>query len=329
MITSSSPDLSIVLDMETMQITGSILFAEQLSLWLSAAEKIAPRVFELIICTRLKVEIKADELPPHVKMIRGRGKGYYALKNEGAALARGRFIFFSDVDCRPSPDYFLHLLAHFEATGADILGGRSFYDGDDFGTRASTVAAFGRLHGINQLPDRAWYLGHNLAIRNGALPGLFGAYTGRYGGDEFIAASARRRNLTLPVFEDLILYHESAAHTLRALLDRHFREIIRTTFVRHGSKMSPWNVVKEAQRSGRQRWLNFKAYSGHFRFSKFEREKARWLFKYYQILDMVAACGFVLRPELLRKWQAYQFGDIATCVPVSGVSSTLEKSSFA
>ncbi len=315
--------------METMKITGRLLLEDRLRLWTDAAEKIAPRTYELIICTRLEACISDRELPARVRLVRGTGKGYYALKNEGAASARGEVILFSDVDCRPADDYMVNLLRHFDETNAPILGGRSFYDGADFSTRASTVAAFGRLHGVTELPEKSWYLGHNVAVRKGSLPEFFGAYTGRYGGDEYMAETARQKQFSVPVYQDLILYHESATHTLRGLLDRHFREIVRTTFVRHGAAMTGWDVVREAARSGRQRWLNFKKYAGRFDFSASEKARARWLFKYYQFLDVLAAFAFVLSPRLLKIWQAYQFGDIATCPAPAPLSDELPESSFA
>jgi GT2 family glycosyltransferase len=309
------PDLSIIIDLETMEITGDILLDRQVALWLQAAQRIAPKTFELIICTRQQAAIP-PHASAHVKIIRGTGEGYYALKNEAARQASGTYLFFSDVDCRPEPDFFVRLLHYFETTGALILGGRTFYDGRDFASRACTVVSFGRLHGVDQVPPLEWYLAHNIAIRRDAFPACFGPYTGRYGGDEFITACARERGLPLPVYQDLILHHESAAHSFRGLMDRHLREIIRTAFVAHGAKLTPAQVFRQARKTGRERWLTFKKRASRFNFSPRERRRARWLFKRYQLLDMLCVLVFFLRPRLLARWIAYQFGDVTTCSPV-------------
>jgi hypothetical protein len=309
-----APDLSIVLDLETMEITGEILLEKQIAHWLQAARRIAPRTFELIICSRHEKEI-ALAPTPGIKTVRGAGKGYYALKNEGARAAAGTYVLFSDIDCRPEENYCVRVLEHF-AAGGDILGGRTFYDGADLASRVCTVTSFGRLHGIDQLRPYEGYLAHNIAVRRTAFPQFFEPFTARYGGDKYLTNQARQRGLPLPVYQDLILYHESAAHSLRGLLDRHLRDIVGTTFMAHGAAMTPWQIVRQAHRTGRQRWLSFKRRALELGFTPAEKERARWLLLGYQWLDVVATLGFVVRPSLLARWNAYQFGEIENCAAV-------------
>ena len=48
---SEPVDLSIILDTETLHITGELLLDGRMALWQQAAERIAPRTYEIILCT--------------------------------------------------------------------------------------------------------------------------------------------------------------------------------------------------------------------------------------------------------------------------------------
>jgi hypothetical protein len=309
------PDLSIVLDMETLKITGALIFDGQIKLWRDAADKIAPRTYELIICSSLPLDEKI-EFPPRIKMVISPGLGYYAMKNAGEQTARGKIIFFGDVDCRPVDNYFVRLLHYFDASNANIIGGRTFYDGSDFRTRASSVTSWGYLHQVETLPPGSCLAGHNLAIRKGFVEKPFGPYTERYGGDEYITETFRRKGEKILIKQDLIIYHESPAHSFRGLMDRHLRELARITFVKYGQKISPILILKEAFRHGRNRWRLFKRQAPKFGIGRNQKWRGWLLFHFYLLLDVLVAVIMILNPRTFSRWVHYQFGDLDKCTPV-------------
>ena len=310
-------DLSILLDMETLKITGEILLDNRVSLWLEAAKRIAPRTFEFIICSNQSLEGKV-ELPEGIKLLVEPGLGYYALKNAGARKAEGKILFFGDVDCRPDPDYLVKLLDHYETLDANIIGGRTFYDGKDFASRANSAVSWGYLHGVDGLEAGGCYLGHNVSVRRDSFPDYFGPYTARYGGDEYITARHRVAGEKIPVPQDLIIYHESMAHSLRALLDRHFREIGRVALISSfDGTITPGQMLREARKCNRGRWQNFKRHAHKFGIKRSEWWKGWLLFGFYSAFSVFAVLILIVRPSLLSKWLAYQFGDLKKCIPVA------------
>jgi len=318
-------DLSILIDMETFKITGEILFDDRLSLWIKAAERIAPRTFELIICSNQPMDQKV-ELPEGISVLVQPGLGYYGMKNAAVDKAKGSIVFWGDVDCRPVPDYFVNLVRHFdENPEMNILGGRTFYDGEDFATRANSSASWGYLHDVTGLEKGGCYLGHNVAVRRGSLPDYFGPYTERYGGDEYITARHRIAGERLPVFQDMILYHESPVHTVSALLDRQFREIGMQAWANSSNgSISFGQIFRESRKYRRARWQSFKRHAHKFGFKRSEWWKARLLFWYYGLINLVAMLAMLVRPKLLSNWITYQFGDLKKCTPVGQRISQLQ-----
>jgi len=316
-------DLSLALDMETFQITGELILDSRLQYWLEAARKIAPRTFEVLLCSSGAFPEKVT-FPPEIKAVVYPGLGYYGMKNKAAELANGKIVFFGDIDCRPDPDYLVNLLNYFDThPEAVVVGGRTFYDGEDFVTRANSAVAWGYLHGKDALLPGEVYAGHNVGIRGKMFPKPFGPYTDRYGGDEYFTNSFRRQGYAMPLLPSLKIYHESPADSLRGLLDRHFRELTRLAFMKQGLELNPLGVIREATRSGRGRWQVFKKNAHKFGISRNEWFKGRVLFRFYALLDMACAIVLWLRPSLFQKWVRYQFGDLQRCEPATGVESLL------
>jgi len=316
-------DLSILLDMETLQITGELLLDQRVLLWREAARRIEPRSFEIVLCSNQNLE-KDFPLPEDIKLLVRPGAGYYALKNEGAREATGEIIFWGDIDCRPDPDYFVHLLAHFDSYASLIVGGRSFYDGDDFATRANSATSFGYLHGIDLLGRHDCYVAHNVAVRRDSSLDYFGPYTERYGGDEYITACYRKAGERLTVEQKLIIHHESAAHTLRGLLDRNFRDIGRMVFISDEESPTPWKMFQMARRMHLFKWRLFKLHAYKFGIERGEKWKARLLFAFYGWINLLATSLMLVFPRLLQKWIHYQFGDLKNCQPVSAQTHAVE-----
>jgi GT2 family glycosyltransferase len=64
-----------------------------------------------------------DGLAPVIMRIANAGAG--AARNAGAARARGRYLAFTDDDCRPSPDWLRMLDARLQVAPAHLIGGRT------------------------------------------------------------------------------------------------------------------------------------------------------------------------------------------------------------
>lgn len=69
------------------------------------------------------VEPFRDQLD--VTLLRQHNSGPGAARNAGAAIARGRFLAFTDDDCRPAPDWLCRLRARFEQTPTHLIGGQT------------------------------------------------------------------------------------------------------------------------------------------------------------------------------------------------------------
>lgn len=97
-----------------------------------AAQTLAKEQFEVIVCddgSAAAVAAQHAELvaglggPRRVRLVREENAGPAAARNLGAALARGRYLAFTDDDCEPAEDWLASLLARFETNPNALLGG--------------------------------------------------------------------------------------------------------------------------------------------------------------------------------------------------------------
>jgi glycosyltransferase involved in cell wall biosynthesis len=97
-----------------------------------AAQTLPPSKFEVIVCddgSRLPLRdalastlaAVADRL--HVRVIRQGNRGPAAARNRGARAAIGRYLAFTDDDCRPEPEWLERLLRHFAKRPEALVGG--------------------------------------------------------------------------------------------------------------------------------------------------------------------------------------------------------------
>jgi GT2 family glycosyltransferase len=88
--------------------------------------------FEVIVCDDGSARPLETLLGTHLEALRGRlqlrilrqeNAGPAAARNRGAGVARGRFLAFTDDDCRPHRDWLPRLLSRFSGTPETLIGG--------------------------------------------------------------------------------------------------------------------------------------------------------------------------------------------------------------
>lgn len=96
------------------------------------AQTIEPSQYEIIVCDDGSPVPVTDSLAAtletlsgrvHVRVIHQVNAGPASARNRGAAAAAGRFIAFTDDDCRPAPDWLERLLVRFAERPDALLGG--------------------------------------------------------------------------------------------------------------------------------------------------------------------------------------------------------------
>lgn len=85
-----------------------------------AAQTVPEADFEILVADNNPApEPPADFVPPaNARRVWEPAPGSYAARNAAAAAARGGFLFFTDADCRPEPDWIAAGLAAFDADPA-------------------------------------------------------------------------------------------------------------------------------------------------------------------------------------------------------------------
>ncbi len=81
---------------------------------------------------------------PAVRLVLGVAPNYFAEKNAGTAAAEGGAVAFIDGDCVPDPSWLETLLGPF-AEGADVVTGKTRYEGDSLAARTFSVPDFGTV----------------------------------------------------------------------------------------------------------------------------------------------------------------------------------------
>jgi hypothetical protein len=223
----NGPDLTIVLELTTGDITGVCDVRRNLTQWLREVETIAPRPAEvLLVGPDPPRGLPDDRGPgPGLRFVHVPGTGYYGLKNAGANEARGAVVLFSDLDCRPGPGYALALLEAFRDPAVGGVAGRSVYDGEGLLSRINSANSFGDLHAGPEAFERAMALAHNVSLRRELyVRSPWGPFVGRIGGDGYLTSLVRRSGRRLVLDERLLVRHEDPSRSLRGSVERHLRD---------------------------------------------------------------------------------------------------------
>jgi len=87
-----------------------------------AEQSLPPDAFELILVDNGSDEVPADPaLPPWARLLHCATPGSYAARNTALQAARGRWLAFTDADCRPTPQWLSSALAVLSAQASDDL----------------------------------------------------------------------------------------------------------------------------------------------------------------------------------------------------------------
>jgi len=222
------PDLSLVIEMDTKEITGGGYdHRAALRAWIRQADALAGRRCEILVSSPVADPGLASlsTRRTRVRTVVTPGASYYGLKNAGARASVGRIVVFSDSDCRPGEGYLEAVVATFEDPAVLCAAGPTSYDGEGLLARINTTTSFGYLFQGEPVLERLPALSHNVAVRREALGREpFGPFNGRTRGDAFLTDACRRR-APIPIVPRMRIYHEDSAKSLRGLLDRQLREI--------------------------------------------------------------------------------------------------------
>ena len=127
---------------------------------------------------------------PRTRLLVQANAGPAAARNAGAHAAHGRFIAFTDDDCRPHPDWLLRLAGHLRAAPDRLVGGVAVngLPGNRFSAASQTlVDAFTTWENRSTAPR--FFCSNNLAVAREAFLALGGFDSG------FRLAAAEDRRL--------------------------------------------------------------------------------------------------------------------------------------
>ncbi len=307
-------DFTVILEATTGDITGVCDTRRNLLEWAAEAAAALPARGDVLVVAPAPVTgLDSLEALVPVRQLVVPKAGYYALKNAGAAAARGEILIFSDADCRPSRGYVTRMLEAFEDPGVACVAGRSVYDGGGFLTRLNSVHSFGELHCGQAALDRGMVLTHNVGLRKdrcGELP--FGPFAGRVGGDRYLTDRMRAQG-RVALRDDLVIRHEDISYSLRGTVERHLRE----TFVPLGyggsrQRFSPALtaacalVLRPALRARRLLRAGPRLGIGPLHWPLCGLvQLAYWAF------DLACVATVLCVPPLRRRWLAFQHGQTA------------------
>jgi len=102
-----------------------------------------------------------------VRVIGVKAKRYYEKKNEGAAAARGEILVFLDSDVIPEPRWLEQLLAAFDDSVVDVVGGSTYISPDTLYSRAFAAFWFFPPRSSDEgLASADGLFGNNIAFRS-------------------------------------------------------------------------------------------------------------------------------------------------------------------
>jgi GT2 family glycosyltransferase len=154
------------------------------------------------------------------------GAGPAQARNCGAAAAQGRFLAFTDDDCRPDAEWLNHLAASLGAAPDSVVGGRTVNSLDSNIFSAASQTLIGYLYEyFNHDPRKVWFLASNNLALAAATFRSSGGYDSSYpraaAEDRDFCDRLRAAGHSMLYAPDAVVYH-SHPLSLLAFWSQHF-----------------------------------------------------------------------------------------------------------
>ncbi|MEN6534186.1 MAG: glycosyltransferase [Bryobacteraceae bacterium] len=154
------------------------------------------------------------------------GAGPAAARNHAAALARGRFLAFTDDDCAPAPDWLNELAVELAGAPDAIVGGRTVnaVNGNLFADASEMLVSYLYEH-FNHDSGKPWFLAScNFALAAAtfrAVGGFDASYPTAAAEDRDICDRLRLHGCNMIFVPEAVIYHRHAL-TLSSFWSQHF-----------------------------------------------------------------------------------------------------------
>ena len=199
-----------------------------------AAQSLPANRFEVIVCddgsrvplsNALQEKAHASGERLQLRIVRQPNSGPAVARNRAVAAARGKYLAFTDDDCRPAPDWLERLLQHFEAHPDALIGGglRGMAHADRYARATQAIMSFvyaeqARRGGVFLFSTS------NLALPASGFRkiGGFSAVFKRAAGEDYDLCARWCRAGGETVYAPDVLVTHDHAMTLRGFFNQHF-----------------------------------------------------------------------------------------------------------
>jgi GT2 family glycosyltransferase len=196
-----------------------------------AAQTLPHDSYEVIVCD----DGNAQPLTPSIDhlgnqmaltVVRQRNAGPAAARNEGARLARSRFVAFTDDDCVPAQDWLARLLARFQQTPSNLVAGSimNLLPDDPYATATQLIMDSVYEYHTRNSSQQQFFSTTNLAVpvdRFWEIDGFSTAFPRAAGEDYDFCARWHEAGFASTYAPEAIVGH-AHPHDLRSFWKQHF-----------------------------------------------------------------------------------------------------------